>query len=211
MWRNPAPDCELCPRLATYRCENKAEHPEWHNAPALPFGDRDGRVLVVGLAPGRTGANRTGRVFTGDTAGRMLFETLIETGFATGDYSDDGRDDVRLIDCLITNAVLCAPPKNAPTPAEQGTCRPYLAALIAAMPNLRLLVTLGEVARNNTLKALKVPLSAMPSGHGASAAIGRYHVLSSYHCSRLNLNTGRLTPALFADIFRRARQIVEER
>ena len=200
-------DCALCPRLVAYRGDNAGLYPQWHNAPAPPFGDPDAWLLVVGLAPGRMGANRTGRVFTGDAAGRMLFDTLIATGLATGAYSDDGRDDVRLRGVMITNAVLCAPPGNQPTPAEQATCRPHLEALIAALPHLRVIVTLGDVARRNLLKALHVPASAMAGGHGAEAEIAGFRVINSYHCSRLNLNTGRLTADGFADIFHRARAL----
>lgn len=197
--------CRLCPRLVAYRAENARQNPDWHNAPAPPWGDPDAWLLVVGLAPGRTGANRTGRVFTGDTAGRLLFETLTGAGLATGTFSDDGRDDVRLHGVMISNAVLCAPPGNAPTSAEQATCRPHLAALIGALPRLKVIVTLGDVARRNLLKALAAPGSAMEGGHGAEAGINGFHVINSYHCSRLNLNTGRLTPEGFAGIFRRAR------
>ncbi len=199
----PLPDCALCPRLAAYRADNRVLHPDWHNAPAPPFGDMQGRLLIVGLAPGRTGANRTGRVFTGDAAGRILFQTLARTGFATGSYADDGRDDVRLHDCLISNAVLCAPPGNRPLPSEEATCRPHLAALTKAMPRLETLVTLGEVARKNTLKALGFPASTLLPGHGSEAQAGRYRLINSYHCSRLNLNTGRLTAEMFEAIFRR--------
>ena len=195
----------MCPRLVAYRDDNALKNPEWHNAPAPAWGDAEAWFLVVGLAPGRTGANRTGRVFTGDAAGRLLFETLIATGFARGTYSDDGRDDVELRGCMITNAVLCAPPGNAPTSSEQATCRPHLKALIKSLPRLRVIVTLGDVARRNLLKALDAPASAMGGGHGAEAQIGGYRVLNSYHCSRLNLNTGRLTPQAFAEIFERAR------
>ncbi len=200
----PAADCGLCPRLVAYRADNARQNADWHNAPAPPWGDPDAWLLVVGLAPGRMGANRTGRVFTGDAAGRMLFETLIRTGLATGAYRDDGRDDVRLNGVMITNAVLCAPPGNQPTPLEQTTCRPHLAALIAALPHLKVIVTLGDVARRNLLKALGEPASAMSGGHGAEAEIGGFRVINSYHCSRLNLNTGRLTAGGFADIFHRA-------
>ncbi len=208
MW--PDSNCALCPRLAAYRAENRALHPDWHNAPALPFGDMNARVLITGLAPGRTGANRTGRVFTGDGAGQTLFETLIRTGFACGSYRDDGKDDVHLIDCLISNAVLCAPPGNRPTPEEEATCRPYLKALIAAMPRLKVIVTLGDVARRNTLKALGSSASAMPSGHGATAEIDGLIVANSYHCSRLNLNTGRLTTDMFANFFLEVRQTMQK-
>jgi len=196
--------CVLCPRLVAYRADNARENPYWHNAPAPPHGDPEAWLLVVGLAPGRTGANRTGRVFTGDTAGRMLFDTLIATGFATGTYSEDGRDDVRLTGVMITNAVLCAPPGNQPKPEEQATCRPHLDALIRSMPRLRVIVTLGDVARRNLLKALAAPASSMAGGHGAEAEVAGFRVINSYHCSRLNLNTGRLTPEAFAAIFRRA-------
>jgi uracil-DNA glycosylase family 4 len=200
----PSSDCGLCPRLVAYRGENARLYPGWHNAPAPPFGDADAWLLVVGLAPGRQGANRTGRVFTGDAAGRMLFETLIATGLATGVYRDDGCDDVRLRGVMITNAVLCAPPGNQPTPIEQTTCRPHLEGLIAALPRLKVIVTLGDVARRNLLKALGAPASAMNGGHGAQAEIAGFRVIHSYHCSRLNLNTGRLTADGFAEIFRRA-------
>ena len=193
--------CCLCPRLVDYRADNRAANPLWHNAPAPPFGDTGARVLIVGLAPGRLGANRTGRVFTGDAAGRMLFETLIRTSFASGTYSDDGRDDIRLIDCRITNAVLCAPPGNAPTPAEQATCRPNLAASIGEMKRLRVIVTLGDVARRNVLRALGLGAAAMSGGHGATAEITGYRIINSFHCSRLNMNTGRLTVEGFAEIF----------
>ena len=202
---NPSADCGFCPRLVAYRGDNARQNPDWHNAPAPPFGDPDAWLLVVGLAPGRMGANRTGRVFTGDAAGRMLFDTLIETGLATGAYREDGRDDVRLRGVMVTNAVLCAPPGNQPTPIEQTTCRPHLEALIAALPHLRTIVTLGDVARRNLLKALGAPASAMSGGHGAEAEVRGFRVINSYHCSRLNLNTGRLTAEAFAEVFRRVR------
>ncbi|ESQ89522.1 uracil-DNA glycosylase [Asticcacaulis sp. AC460] len=200
------PDCALCPRLVTYRNANRRAEPSWHNAPAPPFGDINGRLLIVGLAPGRMGANRTGRVFTGDAAGRMLFETLITTGFATGTYRDDGRDDVELRDCLITNAVLCAPPGNKPLPVEETTCRPHLTDLIKSMPRLQVIVTLGDVARRNLLKALGKPASAMTGGHGVTAEFDGITVINSFHCSRLNLNTGRLTAGMFAAIFEDAKK-----
>lgn len=171
----------------------------------MPFGSLRARLLIVGLAPGRMGANRTGRVFTGDAAGRTLFQTLARTDFASGDFRDDGDDDMQMHDCLITNAVMCAPPGNRPLTSEEATCRSHLSALIKAMPALRTIVTLGEVARRNTLKALGFPTSAVPSGHGAEADVGGYRLINSYHCSRLNLNTGRLTVAMFEAIFRQVR------
>ena len=204
MWADP--DCGLCPRLVSYREQNRRENPDWHNAPAMPFGDLDARLLIVGLAPGRTGANRTGRVFTGDSAGRTLFEALLSTGFAIGHYQEMGDDDLCLMDCVISNAVLCAPPENKPTTEEQATCLPYLTRLIKAMPKLQVIVTLGDVARRNLLKALGVSASITSGGHGATVKIGNLLLINSYHCSRYNLNTGRLTPQTFALIFQTVRE-----
>lgn len=205
------PACSLCPRLVAYREENRSAQPSWHNAPAPAFGPEDASLLIVGLAPGRMGANRTGRVFTGDAAGRMLFETLIRAGFALGTYNDDGADDVRLLDCRITNAVLCAPPGNRPTPDEQATCRPHLASLIRTMPRLRVIVTLGHIARRNVLLSLGARPSAMCGGHGFSSCVAGISVINSYHCSRLNLNTGRLTADAFGRIFAMAREVCDDR
>ncbi len=202
MW--PDRDCGRCPRLAAYRAENRNAQPDWHNAPALPFGPDTARLLIVGLAPGRTGANRTGRVFTGDSAGRVLFDTLLRTGWAEGHYGDDGRDDLRLIDCRISNAVLCAPPGNRPLPDEQSACRPYLKATMETMEQLEVIVTLGDVARHNVLKALGLPLRDMAPGHGSEAVAAGLTIINTYHCSRLNMNTGRLTPDMLSDIFIRA-------
>src|SRR5215472_1267237 len=206
----PAPepplDCPLCPRLVAYRARNRAEHPDWWNGPAPSFGDPDARLLVVGLAPGRAGANRTGRPFTGDFAGVLLYETLIKTGFARGTYEARPDDGLRLVDCMITNAVRCAPPGNKPEAIEESACRPFLAARIAALPRLRVIVTLGDVARRNVLKALG--LKAAGGGHGARFEAGRYTLINSYHCSRLNTNTGRLTPAMFEAVFEAARGVL---
>ncbi len=199
--------CKFCPRLVAYRAENHRQNPDWHNAPAPAFGDPEAWLLIVGLAPGRTGANRTGRVFTGDAAGGMLFHTLIRTGLATGTYADDGCDDLRLRGCIVGNAVLCAPPGNRPLPIEEAACRPNLTSLINNLPRLRVIVTLGDVARRNVLKALGVSGAAMNAGHGAEADIAGLHLINSYHCSRLNLNTGRLTPDMFAAIFERAKEV----
>jgi uracil-DNA glycosylase family 4 len=192
-----------------YREANRAQNPDWFNGAVPSFGDEAARLLVAGLAPGRTGANRTGRPFTGDGAGVLLYETLIRTGFATGRYEARPDDDVRLVDCMITNAVRCAPPGNKPETFEENTCRPYLASRIATLPNLRVIVTLGDVSRRNVLKALGLKASAGIAGHGTEFPAGPYVVLNSYHCSRLNTNTGRLTPAMFEDVFRRARELVE--
>jgi uracil-DNA glycosylase family 4 len=143
----PPRDCPLCPRLVAYRARNAAENPTWFNGPAPSFGPDDARLLVAGLAPGRTGANRTGRPFTGDHAGVLLYATLKKAGFATGTYDPNGEDDLRLVDCMITNAVRCAPPGNKPETSEENSCRPFLSAQIAALPRLKVIVTLGQSSR----------------------------------------------------------------
>ncbi len=206
----PPRDCPLCPRLVGYRAENAVAHTDWFNGPAPSFGDPAARLLVVGLAPGRQGANRTGRPFTGDFAGVLLYETLIRFGFAAGRYEARPNDGLTLRDCMVTNAVRCAPPGNRPLPAEETACRPFLAARIAALPRLQVMVTLGDVARRNVMKALGRPGSAGNSGHGAETPVGPYLLINSYHCSRLNTNTGRLTPAMFEAIFERAREVLGE-
>src|SRR5579872_6937620 len=165
----PPRDCPLCPRLVAYRAENRAAHPDWWNGPAPSFGDPNARLLIVGLAPGRTGANRTGRPFTGDFAGVLLYETLFKTGFARGTYDARPDDGLELSDCMITNAVRCAPPGNKPETAEEAACRPFLAARIAALPRLRVIVTLGDVARRNVLRALGLTASARAARRPATA------------------------------------------
>ena len=165
-------------------------------------------MLVAGLAPGRTGANRTGRPFTGDGAGWILYETLIATGFAVGTYDARPDDGLRLVDCMITNAVRCAPPGNKPLPSEEATCRPFLKARLAALPKLKVIVTLGDVSRRSVLKTLGVSGAAMAAGHGVEAEVGGYTILNSYHCSRLNTNTGRLTREMFEKIFMRAKALL---
>lgn len=209
---NPEPprDCPLCPRLVAYRRENQAQNPDWWNGPAPSFGDPNARLLVAGLAPGRTGANRTGRPFTGDHAGWLLYETLKKTGFARGTYEARPDDTIQLIDCMITNAVRCAPPQNKPLPIEEATCRPFLIDRLAALPRLKVIVTLGDVSRRSLLKSLGLPGTSIPAGHGVEGEAGGYRILNSYHCSRLNTNTGRLTPEMFEDIFRRARQMLDD-
>jgi len=205
----PPRDCPLCPRLVAYRAVNRAEHPDWFNGPAPSFGDADARLLVMGLAPGRQGANRTGRPFTGDFAGVLLYETLIKLGFARGQYAARPDDGLELVDCMISNAVRCAPPGNKPETSEEANCRPFLAARLAALPRLQVIVTLGDVARRSLLKGLGLKASAGAPGHGSEFQAGPYRVINSYHCSRLNTNTGRLTPAMFEDIFRRARALLD--
>jgi uracil-DNA glycosylase family 4 len=205
----PPHDCPRCPRLVAYRQANRAAHPEWFNGPAPSFGDPDARLLIVGLAPGRQGANRTGRPFTGDFAGVLLYETLIAHGFGDGCYQARPDDGLRLVDCMIANAVRCAPPGNKPLPAEEAACRPFLGARVATLPRLKVIVTLGDVARRNVMKALGLPGSAGAPGHGAERQVGGYRLINSYHCSRLNTNTGRLTPEMFGAVFARARALLE--
>ncbi|WP_426035837.1 uracil-DNA glycosylase [Brevundimonas sp. DC300-4] len=209
MTPEPPRDCPLCPRLVAYREENRRQNPDWFNGPAPSFGDPNARLLVVGLAPGRTGANRTGRPFTGDGAGWILYQTLTKTGFATGVYDARPDDGLQLVDCMITNAVRCAPPLNKPLPIEEKTCRPFLIDRLTALPRLKVIVTLGDVSRKSVLKALGVPASGMAAGHGVEAKVGPYTLINSYHCSRLNTNTGRLTPEMFVTIFARARAAIE--
>ncbi len=208
---NPEPprDCPLCPRLVAYREVNRAEHPDWWNGPAPSWGDPDARLLIVGLAPGRQGANRTGRPFTGDGAGWILYETLLKTGFATGVYEARPDDTLQLQDCMITNAVRCAPPLNKPETSEENTCRPFLTARIQQLPKLKAILTLGDISRRNVLKALGYKASAGIPGHGTIFDAGRYKLFNSYHCSRLNTNTGRLTPAMFEAVFDNIRDYLD--
>ena len=201
-------DCPLCPRLVAYREANKISVPGGFNGAVRSFGDENARLAVVGLAPGRLGANRTGRPFTGDGAGWMLYETLLKTGFATGVYEARPDDTLTLVDCIITNAVRCAPPGNKPETVEEATCRPFLAARLAALPRLKVIVTLGDVSRRNVLRALGLKASAGVAGHGTEFPAGPYTVLNSYHCSRLNTNTGRLTAQMFEAVFLRARDLL---
>ena len=201
-------DCPLCPRLVAYREANKISVPGGFNGAVASFGDPNARLVVVGLAPGRMGANRTGRPFTGDGAGWMLYDTLLKTGFAKGTYEARPDDGIELVDCMITNAVRCAPPGNKPETAEEAACRPFLTARLGTLPRLKVIVTLGDVSRRNVLRALGLKASAGIAGHGTEFPAGPYTVLNSYHCSRLNTNTGRLTGEMFEAVFRRARAII---
>lgn len=201
----PAPDCPLCPRLAGFRLAARAREPGWFNAPVPPFGDPDAALLIVGLAPGLQGANRTGRPFTGDFAGDLLYATLTAYGFAQGTYGARPDDGLELIDCRIANAVRCVPPQNKPLPVEINTCRPFLTAILESMPRLRAIVALGRIAHDSTLKALGVRASLAPFGHGAVHQAGPLRVHDSYHCSRYNTNTRVLTPQMFQDVFARVR------
>ncbi len=197
----PDRDCPLCPRLVAFREANRAREPLWHNAPVAPFGDIKARLLIVGLAPGMQGANRTGRPFTGDYAGDLLYATLIEYGFAKGSYQARPDDGLRLVDCRIANAVHCVPPQNKPLPAEINTCRQFLVANLATMPNLRAIVALGRIAHDSVLKPLNLKASQAPFGHGAVHQAGAFKLYDSYHCSRYNTNTRVLTPDMFRSVF----------
>lgn len=199
----PARNCSLCPRLVEYRRGNQQTYPQYTNAPAASFGAEDARLLVVGLAPGLHGANRTGRPFTGDYAGDLLYATLLKFGFATGRYDARADDGLRLNAAMISNAVRCAPPQNKPSPSEIAACRPFLAARIASLARLEAIVCLGRIAHQSTLAALSIRPKDAPFAHGAAHRIdARRMVFDSYHCSRYNTNTGRLTPAMFDDVFR---------
>lgn len=201
----PDRDCPLCPRLVEFRESIRAREPRWHNAPVRSFGDRNAALLIVGLAPGLQGANRTGRPFTGDYAGDLLYATLIAFGFAKGVYQARPDDGLTLIDCRISNAVRCVPPQNKPLPIEIRTCRPFLNATFAEMPRLRAIVALGRVAHDSTVKALELRAAAAPFSHGAVHDAGTVKLYDSYHCSRYNTNTGVLTPAMFESVFAKVR------
>jgi uracil-DNA glycosylase len=203
-------DCALCPRLAAFLASHRAGEPTWHNRPVRSFGDEAARLLVVGLAPGLRGANRTGRPFTGDYAGDLLYATLAEFGFSQGKFAAHPDDGLTLHDCMITNAVRCVPPENKPTPAEINTCRQFLSARILALPRLAAIVCLGRVSHDSTLRAFGLKLSAYPFAHGAKhEAKPGVAIFDSYHCSRYNTNTGVLTTAMFRSVFSDVRQYLD--
>jgi len=201
----PANDCPLCPRLQAFRHENRKKQPDWFNAPVPAFGDITAEVLIVGLAPGLQGANRTGRPFTGDYAGDLLYATLLDVGFAEGEYEERPDDSLTLRNCRIANAVHCVPPQNKPLPAEINTCRQFLIARIHEMPRLRAIVALGRIAHDSTVKALGLSASGAPFAHGAAHEAGKFTLYDSYHCSRYNTNTGVLTPDMFRSVFMQVR------
>ncbi len=197
-YRAPAADCPLCPRLVSYRDSNRAANADWFNGAVPSFGSLDARFMVVGLAPGVRGANRTGRPFTGDFAGVLLYRTLIKFGFAFGVYGADPQDGIELRDCRVTNAVRCVPPGNLPTPAEITGCNPFLVQELAAMPRLRIVLALGGVSHKAVLRARALRASHAAFAHGAVHTLPDGLILvDSYHVSRLNTNTGRLTTPMF--------------
>ena len=200
-------NCALCPRLVTFRKANQRAEPAWHNGAVRSFGLDSAPLLIVGLAPGLRGANRTGRPFTGDFAGNLLYATLLELGFARGSYAAAPDDTLELIDCMITNAVRCVPPENKPTPAEINTCRPFLASRIATLPRLAAILALGLIAHDSTLAALALRKSSFPFAHGARHEARPGLVLyDSFHCSRYNTNTGKLTPQMFRAVLQAIRE-----
>jgi len=201
----PDAECPLCPRLEDYRRDNRRAWPDGFNAPVPAFGALDAELLILGLAPGLHGANRTGRPFTGDWAGDMLYPALLRHGFAQGDYRERADDGLQLRSCRISNAVRCAPPQNKPTTAEIAACRDFLSHEIAAMPRLRAILCLGRIAHDSAVRTLGEKAKALPFAHGAVHRLnGREAMLyDSYHCSRYNTNTGVLTEAMFDAVFAR--------
>jgi uracil-DNA glycosylase family 4 len=210
---DPPHDCALCPRLHQFIAETRRNEASWFNAPVPTFLPRGGlqeaRLLVVGLAPGLRGANRTGRPFTGDYAGDLLYRTLIRFGFAKGDYQARPDDGLELVGAAITNAVRCVPPQNKPLPSEINACRAFLTETLGEMPKLRAIVTLGVVSHQSTVKALGGRIAACPFKHGADYDLDGVRVFPSYHCSRYNTNTGVLTEDMFVDVFSAARAFLD--
>jgi len=204
----PSRDCPLCPRLVAFREAQRAVYSDWHNAPVSSFGDPDPWLAIVGLAPGLKGANRTGRPFTGDASGPLLYGTLLKFGLVDGAFAGHADDGLRLAGVRILNAVRCVPPLNKPTPAEIHACRPFLERELAALPRLRVVVALGQIAHQSAIKALGGKLPKCRFAHGAEHRLPNGMVLiDSYHCSRYNQNTGRLTPDMFEAVFRRAQEL----
>jgi uracil-DNA glycosylase len=207
----PARNCPLCPRLAAFRETWRAREPGWFNAPVPSFGPAEAQLLIVGLAPGLRGANRTGRPFTGDYAGDLLYATLLEYGFARGRFLARPDDGLVLLDCRISNAVRCVPPENKPTASEIVACRAFLTATMKTMPNLRAIVALGRISHDTVLAALGVRAAQARFTHGAAHDLGPMKLFDSYHCSRLNTNTGVLTAEMFRAVFAAVRAYLEAR
>jgi uracil-DNA glycosylase len=197
----PSPNCPLCPRLVAFREDNRAAHPDWYNGAVPSFGEDTARLLIVGLAPGLRGANRTGRPFLGDYAGELLYRTLLKQGLAHGRHDPGEPDALQLVDCMITNAVRCVPPANKPLPSEVRQCRQFLIGRVNALPNLRTLLALGRTAHESILDAFQLKRRDFSFAHGARHALPRdLYLFDSYHCSRQNTNTRRLTTPMFEKI-----------
>ncbi len=208
--KNPSDNCQICPRLAKYRADNKQKYPDFFNAPVPGFGDENGALAIVGLAPGVKGANRTGRAFTGDYAGALLYSTLLKFDFASGEFKADINDNITLHNCRIINAVRCVPPQNKPETQEIINCNSFLAMELAEMAQLKIILALGRIAHQSVLRLYKIPLSKLPFAHGAIHQINDRHVLlDSYHCSRYNTQTKRLTEQQFCDIFLQAQKLLD--
>ncbi len=202
----PPHNCQLCPRLSAFRDDNKHAYPEFFNGPVPSFGQTNARLLIVGLAPGLKGANRTGRPFTGDWAGDLLYKMLLKYGLATGHYDERPDDGLKLVGCMITNAVRCVPPENKPLPYETKTCRRFLLSLLEGMENLRTIFALGKVAHDSVCDALALRKSQYPFKHGIAYKVEDITLISSYHCSRYNTNTGVLTEAMFDTVVKLAKK-----
>ena len=205
--QTPPHDCPLCPRLAAFRAENAKKFPDYFNGPVPSFGPLDARLLIAGLAPGLHGANKTGRPFTGDWAGDLLYATLLKHGLAKGQYDERPDDGLQLVDCRIANAVRCVPPQNKPEPSEIKTCRRFLLSELDALGRVKVILALGKIAHDSVLKALDARIAAHPFKHGVSYEIGKYRLISSYHCSRYNTNTGVLTTQMFEDVVGEAKRL----
>lgn len=213
---DPERNCPLCPRLVDFRELHRTENPSYFNAPVPTWyppaqqGAKDAaRLLIVGLAPGLKGANRTGRPFTGDWAGDLLYSTLVKFGFARGEYAAHPDDTLELVDCAITNAVRCVPPQNKPIGSEINACRPFLRDTIYALPSLTTIVTLGKIAHDSLARTLGVRVASVPFAHAREHRMADLAVFSSYHCSRYNTNTGRLTEDMFHNVFRTVRSSMD--
>ena len=204
----PGRDCPLCPRLTAFREANRVKFPDWHNAPVSSFGALSSRLLIVGLAPGLRGANATGRPFTGDWAGDLLYDTLLKLGLARGTYDERPDDGLELVDCRISNAVRCVPPANRPTTDEIAACRPFLTTELAHMANLKCILALGGIAHNAVLSAKSLTKARYKFAHGAEHKLPDGSIMvDTYHSSRLNTNTGRLTEAMFYEVVKQAKAV----
>lgn len=207
----PDPGCSRCPRLVAFRYNNRKAEPDWHNAPVFSYGAIDASFLIVGLAPGLKGANKTGIPFIGDGSGDLLYKMLLEFGFAEGNYDSQHTEEIELNSCLITNAVRCVPPQNKPTATELENCLAYLTSTIECMMNLQVILALGKVAHDAILKSLDLKQSHYQFKHSAVHNVSeRFSLLDSYHCSRYNLNTKRLTETMFREIFRESKKLISE-
>jgi uracil-DNA glycosylase len=206
--RQPSHDCPFCPRLAAFRAQNRLKYPDWFNGPVPSFGPLDARILIAGLAPGLQGANRTGRPFTGDWAGDLLFGTLLKLGLAKGSYDERPDDTLELVDCRIANSVRCVPPENKPLPSEIKTCRQFLASELETLPNVKVILALGKIAHDSVCDTFSARKALHPFKHGMSyEKIDRYTLISSYHCSRYNTNTGVLTTGMFEAVVAKAKML----